>query len=73
VICSNVLGRVQGLNRPGSINPKTAKPYALDFPLITINDIVNAQKCLVDHLGIEKLLSVVGGSMGGQAGFSLVG
>lgn len=66
VICSNVLGGCKGSTGPASINPKTAKPYALDFPLITINDIVNAQKLLIDHLGIEKLLSVVGGSMGGQ-------
>ncbi len=66
VICSNVLGGCKGSTGPASINPKTAKPYALDFPLITINDIVNAQKRLIDHLGIEKLLSVVGGSMGGQ-------
>jgi len=66
VICSNILGGCKGSTGPSSINPKTTKPYALDFPLITINDIVNAQKRLVDHLGIEKLLAVVGGSMGGQ-------
>jgi homoserine O-acetyltransferase/O-succinyltransferase len=66
VICSNILGGCKGSTGPASINPKTAKPYALDFPLISINDIVSAQKHLVDHLGIGKLLSVVGGSMGGQ-------
>ncbi|MDD5282356.1 MAG: homoserine O-acetyltransferase [Candidatus Omnitrophica bacterium] len=66
VICSNILGGCKGSTGPASINPKTARPYALDFPLITINDIVNAQKRLVEYLGIEKLLSVVGGSMGGQ-------
>ncbi|TRZ50396.1 homoserine O-acetyltransferase [bacterium] len=66
VICSNILGGCKGSTGPASINPKTAKPYALDFPLISVNDIVNAQKRLIDHLGIEKLLSVVGGSMGGQ-------
>ena len=66
VICSNVLGGCKGSTGPASINSKTGKSYALDFPLITINDIVNAQKRLVDYLGIEKLLSVVGGSMGGQ-------
>ena len=66
VICSNVLGGCKGSTGPTSINPKTAKPYALDFPLITINDIVNTQKRLIEHLGIEKLLAVVGGSMGGQ-------
>ena len=66
VICSNILGGCKGSTGPASINPRTAKPYALDFPLITINDTVNAQKRLIDYLGIEKLLSVVGGSMGGQ-------
>ena len=66
VICSNVLGGCKGSTGPSSINPKTGKPYALSFPLITINDMVNAQKRLVEHLGIEKLLSVVGGSMGGM-------
>jgi homoserine O-acetyltransferase len=66
IICSNILGGCKGSTGPASINPKTGAPYALNFPLITINDIVNAQKRLIDHLGIEKLLSVVGGSMGGQ-------
>lgn len=66
VICSNILGGCKGSTGPASINPKTDKPYALDFPLITINDIVNAQKRLIDYLGIEKLLAVIGGSMGGQ-------
>ncbi|MDP2044316.1 MAG: homoserine O-acetyltransferase, partial [Candidatus Omnitrophota bacterium] len=66
VICSNILGGCKGSTGPSSVNPKTNKPYALDFPLITINDIVNAQKRLIDHLGIDKLLTVAGGSMGGQ-------
>ncbi len=66
IICSNILGGCRGSTGPSSINPKTAKPYALEFPLISINDMVNAQKHLIDHLGIDKLLSVVGGSMGGQ-------
>ncbi len=66
VICSNILGGCKGSTGPSSVNPATGSPYALDFPLITINDIVNAQKRLIEHLGIEKLLSVVGGSMGGQ-------
>ncbi len=66
VICSNILGGCKGSTGPASLNSKTGQPYALDFPLITINDIVNAQKRLIGHLGIEKLLSVVGGSMGGQ-------
>ncbi len=66
VICSNILGGCKGSTGPATINPKTDKPYALDFPLITINDMVNAQKRLIDYLGIEKLLAVIGGSMGGQ-------
>ncbi len=66
VICSNILGGCKGSTGPASLNPRTSVPYALDFPLIGINDIVNAQKRLIDHLGIEKLLAVVGGSMGGQ-------
>ena len=66
VICSNVLGGCKGSTGPSSIAPKTGKPYALDFPLITIGDMVSCQKCLIEHLGIEKLLAVVGGSMGGM-------
>jgi len=66
VICSNVLGGCKGSTGPSSIDPKSGKPYALDFPLITINDMVNCQKRLIDHLGIEQLLTVVGGSMGGM-------
>ncbi|MFA5287666.1 MAG: homoserine O-acetyltransferase [Candidatus Omnitrophota bacterium] len=66
IICSNILGGCKGSTGPASINPKTGKPYALEFPLISINDIVNAQKRLIEYLGIEKLLSVVGGSMGGH-------
>ncbi|MFA6280969.1 MAG: homoserine O-acetyltransferase [Candidatus Omnitrophota bacterium] len=66
VICSNVLGGCSGSTGPSSINPKTNKPYALDFPLVTIGDMVNAQSALIDSLGIDKLLSVVGGSMGGM-------
>jgi len=70
VICSNILGGCRGSTGPLSINPKTAKPYALDFPLISIGDMVAAQKHLIDHLGIERLLSVVGGSMGGMQALS---
>ncbi len=66
VICSNVIGGCKGSTGPSSTNPKTGKPYGADFPIITIGDIVNAQKQLVDHLGIEKLLAVIGGSMGGM-------
>jgi len=66
VICSNVLGGCKGSTGPSSINPKTGRPYGLDFPIMTIKDIVHAQKHLVDHLGIDKLLAVAGGSMGGM-------
>jgi len=66
VICSNVIGGCKGSTGPASINPKTGKPYALDFPMITVADMVNAQRRLVDHLGIGRLLSVAGGSMGGM-------
>jgi homoserine O-acetyltransferase len=66
VICSNVIGGCKGSTGPSSINPKTGKPYALDFPMITVADMVNAQRHLIDHLGIGKLLSVAGGSMGGM-------
>ncbi len=66
VICSNVIGGCQGSTGPSSTNPKTGKPYGTDFPLITIGDMVKAQARLIQHLGIEKLLSVIGGSMGGM-------
>ncbi len=66
VICSNVLGSCNGTTGPTSINPKTGKPYGLDFPIITIKDMVKVQKKLIDYLGIPKILSVIGGSMGGM-------
>ena len=66
VICSNVLGGCSGTTGPSSVNPETGKPYGLDFPLISINDMVNVQNKLIEHLNIEKLLTVVGGSMGGM-------
>ncbi|MDD5738217.1 MAG: homoserine O-acetyltransferase, partial [Candidatus Omnitrophica bacterium] len=66
VICSTVIGGCKGSTGPSSVDPKTGRPYALDFPLITISDMVNAQKHLIDHFGIDKLLCVVGGSMGGM-------
>ena len=65
VICSNVLGGCKGSTGPSSINVKTGKQYGKDFPFITIHDMVKAQKELVDHLGIQKLFAVIGGSMGG--------
>ena len=66
VICSNVIGGCKGSTGPSSINPVTGKPYALDFPFITVADMVEAQRHLIDHLGIDKLLCVAGGSMGGM-------
>jgi homoserine O-acetyltransferase/O-succinyltransferase len=66
VLCANVIGGCKGSTGPSSINPATGKPYAMDFPEITISDMVRLQKMLVDHLGITELLSVAGGSMGGM-------
>jgi homoserine O-acetyltransferase/O-succinyltransferase len=66
VICSNVLGGCRGTTGPSSINPATGRPWGLDFPVITIEDMVKVQKALVDHLGIPRLLGVIGGSMGGM-------
>ncbi len=66
IICSNVLGGCKGSTGPSSINPVTHQPYALDFPVIGIRDMVNAQEKLIDHLGITRLLAAAGGSMGGM-------
>ncbi len=65
VICSNVLGGCKGTTGPPSKNPETGEPYGLDFPIITISDMVKVQKLLIDHLGIDRLLAVAGGSLGG--------
>ena len=66
VICANCLGGCTGSTGPSSTNPATGRCYAMDFPVITIGDMVKAQKALVEHLGIGKLLAVAGGSMGGM-------
>jgi homoserine O-acetyltransferase len=66
VICSNVIGGCSGSTGPASINPATGKPYGLSFPVITIADMVRAQAMLVEALGVESLLAVIGGSMGGM-------
>jgi homoserine O-acetyltransferase len=66
VICSNVLGGCRGTTGPASIDPKTGEPYGMHFPMITIGDMVRLQKLLVESLGIQKLLAVAGGSMGGM-------
>ena len=66
VISANVIGGCMGSYGPSSVNPKTGRPFGTDFPVITINDMVNAQYFLLDHFGIDKLFSVIGGSMGGM-------
>ena len=66
IICSNVLGGCMGSTGPLEIDPATGKPYAIHFPVITINDMVRAQARLIDHFGIDTLFAVVGGSMGGM-------
>jgi len=66
VICSNVIGSCFGSTGPTSTNPKTGKRYNLSFPVITVRDMVRAQALLIEKLGIEKLLCVMGGSMGGM-------
>ncbi len=64
VICANVLGGCMGTVGPKEADPATGKPYGLNFPVITIADMVRAQRMLIDHLGIEQLFAVIGGSMG---------
>jgi homoserine O-acetyltransferase/O-succinyltransferase len=66
VICANVVGGCMGTSGPSDIDPATGKPYGLSFPLITVKDTVRAQAMLLDALGIERLLCVTGGSMGGM-------
>ncbi|NTU65921.1 MAG: alpha/beta fold hydrolase, partial [Chloroflexi bacterium] len=66
VICSNVIGGCKGSTGPMSINPQTGKPFGLSFPVVAIGDMVRAQTHLIDDLGIDKLLAVAGGSMGGM-------
>ncbi|MCD4719068.1 MAG: homoserine O-acetyltransferase [Desulfobacula sp.] len=66
VICSNIIGSCAGSTGPTSINPETSKEYGTKFPLITIGDMVETQKTLMDHLEIKSFLSVIGGSVGGM-------
>ncbi|HET6223637.1 MAG TPA: homoserine O-acetyltransferase [Dongiaceae bacterium] len=66
VICTNVLGGCMGTTGPKEINPQTGRPYGLGFPVITVGDMVRAQKLLIDQLGITQLFCVTGGSMGGM-------
>jgi homoserine O-acetyltransferase len=66
IICSNILGGCMGSTGPCTYHPKTVEPYGHDFPVVTIGDMVRAQKTLLGHLGIKKILSVIGGSIGGM-------
>jgi homoserine O-acetyltransferase len=66
VICSNVLGGCYGSTGPSSIDPRTGQPYRMRFPVITIQDMVRAQRRLIDYLGVRELAMVSGGSIGGQ-------
>ena len=66
VIASNVVGGCMGTTGPASFNPATGRPYGLDLPIVTIKDMVRAQAMLIDHLGIDMLFCVAGGSMGGM-------
>jgi homoserine O-acetyltransferase len=66
VISSNVLGGCSGSTGPSALDPATGRPYAMNFPIITIRDMVNAQHVLLQHLGVRKLAMVAGGSIGGQ-------
>lgn len=66
IVCANLLGSCYGTTGPWSQNPSTGKPYGLDFPVVTVDDWVRLQVRLQDYLGLEQLLAVVGGSLGGQ-------
>jgi homoserine O-acetyltransferase len=66
VVCANVLGGCQGSTGPSSANPATGRPYGVQFPFVTIRDMVRAQKLLLDHLGVAELHGIIGGSMGGM-------
>ena len=63
MVCANVLGGCQGTAGPASLDPTTARPYGSSFPVVTIRDVVRSQRALAAHLGIDRWLAVVGGSM----------
>lgn len=66
VVCANLLGGCQGTTGPSSIDPRTGSPYGLDFPLLTVADLVEVHRALMHHLGISRLLAGLGGSLGGM-------
>jgi homoserine O-acetyltransferase len=70
IVCANVLGSCMGSSGPATLNPATGAPWGMSFPVITIRDMVRAQAMLLDHLGIQRLKAVVGGSMGGMQALS---
>jgi homoserine O-acetyltransferase/O-succinyltransferase len=69
VVSTNLLGGCRGTTGPSSINPATGRPYGSDFPVITVADMVRAERAFLDELGIERLAAVAGGSLGGMQGF----
>lgn len=71
VVCPNFLGGCRGSTGPNSMNPATGRRYGTDFPVITIGDITEAQRRVLDHLGIDRLLAVIGGSLGGHVAMTL--
>jgi homoserine O-acetyltransferase/O-succinyltransferase len=66
VICPNVIGSCMGTSGPAATNPSTGRPWGLEFPVVTVADMVRAQAMLIEHLGIDSLFCVIGGSMGGM-------
>jgi homoserine O-acetyltransferase len=66
IVCANIIGSCYGSTGPQTINSATGKPFGISFPLVTVRDWVRSQALLLDHLGIEKLRAVIGGSIGGM-------
>ncbi|MEM7795824.1 MAG: homoserine O-acetyltransferase [Cyanobacteria bacterium P01_C01_bin.118] len=66
VLCANYLGGCYGSTGPRSTNPATGKPYGSQFPQVSAWDVIRSQLCLLDHLGIDRLHAVIGGSVGGM-------
>lgn len=66
VVCANLLGGCRGTTGPSSINPRSTLPYGLDFPAMTVADLVRVQRALLEHLGIERVYAAIGGSLGGM-------